>query len=196
MPTGQNRYTPLPLRDEAALLAPLETKRLTLRYVDAGLARALHNDRRLASRLARGLLHRDFPDSTLAGMLPGYASGLEAAPGNGGWGLWLLVYRPERMVVGAVGFKGGPSVSGEVAIGYDIVRPHRRRGLAVEGTEALMRWAFLHSQVGRVLAQCRPDNAASVGVLQRLGFRLLPDAAAPALLRWEMPRSVWQRRGY
>jgi len=188
-----DRHPRLPLRDEAALPAPLETRRLTLRYVDAALARALHGDRRLAGRLAGGLLHREFPNADLAHMLPGYASGLETSPGRGGWGLWLLVYRPERLVVGGIGFKGPPGVAGEVAIGYDIVRPHRRRGLAVEGTEALLRWAFLDSQVGRVLAECRADNVASVGVLQRLGFILLPDAA-PDLLRWQMPRSVWLRR--
>ncbi|MHA1563918.1 MAG: GNAT family N-acetyltransferase [Alphaproteobacteria bacterium] len=182
-----------PLPGDGAVPAPIETPRLTLRYVDAALARALHGDRRLAGRLAGGMLHRDFPDSGLAGMLPGYASGLEAEPEAGGWGLWLLVYRPERLVVGGIGFKGRPSVAGEVAIGYDIVRPHRRRGLAVEGTEALIRWAFLDSLVGRVLADCRADNVASVGVLQRLGFVELP-GNTPAMLRWEMPRSVWQRR--
>ena len=96
---------------------------------------------------------------------------------------------------GGIGFKGRPSVAGEVAIGYDIVRPHRRRGLAVEGTAALMRWAFLDSQVGRVLADCRADNIASVGVLRRLGFAELP-GNTPAMLRWEMPRSLWQRRGW
>ena len=181
------------LVERAALPLAIETPRLTLRYVDVALARALQTDRRLAGRLAGGMLHRDFPDSGLAGMLPGYASCLESEPAGGGWGLWLLIYRLERMVVGGIGFKGPPNVAGEVAIGYDIVRPHRRRGLAVEGTEALLRWAFLDSQVGRVLADCRPDNVASVGVLQRLGFAELPDNA-PAMLRWEMPRNVWQRR--
>ncbi len=182
------------MRDELTLPAPIETPRLILHYVEATLARALHSDRRLAGQLAGGMLHRDFPDPDLANMLPGYANGLEtAAPSSGGWGLWLLVYRPERMVVGGIGFKGPPSVAGEVAIGYDIVRPHRRRGLAVEGTEALIAWAFLDSQVGRVLAQCRADNLASVAVLRRLGFAQLPDAG-PGLLRWEMPRSLWQRK--
>lgn len=175
----------------------IETPRLSLRSVEAGLARALYADRKLAGELAGAILHQDFPDPTLKEMLPGHATGLESDPRLSGWGLWLLQYKVERMVVGGIGFKGPPNASGEVAIGYAIVRAHRRRGLAVEGARALINWAFRDSRVGRVLAECGADNVASVGVLERLGFARLRGAdldPEQSWLRWEVTRSDWWRR--
>ena len=183
----------------------IETPRLILRQVDAVLARALYADRRQAGEMAGAVLHRDFPDPEVAEMLPGHATGLEADPARHGWGLWLLVYKTERMVVGGVGFKGSPNATGEVEIGYAVVRAQRRRGLAVEAVAALVAWAFCDSRVGRVLARCQADNVASVHVLERLGFTALGDGAAngavaagdtaagPQPLRWHLTRGDWRR---
>lgn len=180
----------------------VETRRLILRQVDAELARALYGDRRLAGDLAGAALHRDFPDPQLVEMLPGHAIGLEADPSWHGWGLWLLVYKPERMVVGGAGFKGPPNPAGEVEVGYGIVRAQRRRGLAVEATAALIDWASCDSRVGRFRARCLADNVASVQVLQRLGFACLGGAADagtgpvtgdPQALRWHLTRGDWRR---
>lgn len=137
------------------------------------------------------LLHREFPDNDLARMLPAYASSMETLPRIAGWGLWLVVFKRDRSVVGGIGFKGPPSKSGEVAVGYSVVRPHRRRGLAVEGTHALIRWAFVDARVSRVVAECQADNTASVGVLRRLRFQRLPDVSAAENIRWQLPRDLW-----
>lgn len=176
----------------------LETPRLVLLPTDARLARALVTDRRRAAALCGALLHRDFPDHELGRMLPGYAAGIEAVEGDGsapptGWGLWLVIYRRDRLVVGGIGFKGPPSARGEIAVGYGIVRAHRRRGLAAEGTAALVRWAFVDARVSRVTAECHVDNTASFGVLRRVGFVRLPDVSAAQNIRWELPRADWRQ---
>ena len=118
------------------------------------------------------------------------------------------------MVVGGVGFKGSPNATGEVEIGYAVVRAQRRRGLAVEAAAALVAWAFCDTRVGRVLARCQADNVASVHVLERLGFTPLGDgsangatngatngaaaasdtAAGPQPLRWHLTRGDWRHR--
>ena len=175
----------------------IETERLILRPVDAALARTMTENRRDAADMAGAILHRDFPDAELAAMLPAYADDLESGRSIVGWGLWVAVYKDVRMVVGGMGFKGPPNSLGEVEIGYGLVRAHRRRGLAVEGTGALVTWALRDSQVGRILAQCDEANVGSIRVLEKIGFMRLGggrDATEGDPLRWELTRTVWWRQ--
>jgi RimJ/RimL family protein N-acetyltransferase len=183
---------------------PIETRRLILRPVGRTLARALIANRREAGDLAQGLLHRDFPDADLTAMLPAFAQRLDDAANPalrgtapvdpGGWGLWLFVYRPERMVVGAFTFGGPPNASGEVQIGYQVVPAHRRRGLTAEAARALIGWAFNDSRVARVRADCAGDNTASVRTLEKLGFERLGGErnGRDGRLYWQVTRSVWR----
>ena len=72
-------------------------------------------------------------------------------------------------VVAEVGFHGPPDSEGWVEIGYRVVAEYRRRGLAEEATAALLAWAVAHGVTG-VRASVSPDNAASIGLLGKLGF--------------------------
>ena len=171
----------------------IETPRLVLRPVDAALARALHGDRVHAGQLAGAILHRNFPDADLTSMLPDHAEELAVVPGWAPWGLWLVIYRPVRMVVGAVGFQGPPDATGVVSIGYGIVAAHRRRGLATEAAAALIDRAFGEPRIGCVQAMCGADNAPSIKLLSKLGFAL-QGAADAETLRWLVTRSAWLRR--
>lgn len=177
----------------AAKAGTIETPRLVLRPVDAVLARALHGDRAQAGHLAGAILHRDFPDADLGSMLPDHAEELAVVSGWKPWGLWLVIYRPVRMVVGAVGFQGPADATGVVSIGYAIVAAHRRRGLATEATAALIDRAFGEPRIGCVQATCSADNAPSIKLLCKLGFAL-QGAAEVETLRWLVTRSVWLRR--
>ncbi len=182
-----------------AFPAPLETQRLILQPVDRALARALISDRKRASELAAGLLHRDFPDADLGVKLPAFAQRLDdaanpalgatAPPDTGGWGLWLFVYKPERLVVGAASVNGPPNADGAVELGYQVVPAHRRRGLAVEGCTALIDWAFTDSRTLAIVADCAADNAASVRTLEKLGFAMV--GARGDRLDWQLPRADW-----
>jgi RimJ/RimL family protein N-acetyltransferase len=138
-------------------------------------------------------------------MLPAFAQRLDDAANPalrgtapvdpGGWGLWLYVYRPERMVVGAFTFGGPPNAAGEVRIGYQVVPAHRRRGLTVEAGRALIGWAFTDSRVARICADCEAANIASVRTLEKLGFvRSGADGGGPnrrERWHWEMTRAAW-----
>ncbi len=175
----------------------IETDRLILRPVDALLARAMLENKRAAADLAGAALHRDFPDPVLAEMLPHHADDLEQGRAIVGWGLWVAIFKQVRLVIGGISFKGPPNSLGEVEVGYGVVRAHRRRGLAVEGTGALVAWALRDSQVGRILAHCEDANVGSIRVLEKLGFLQLPGTSKPEqinLLRWELTRTVWWRQ--
>lgn len=175
---------------------PLETGRLFLVPVGRDLARALLGDRRLAADLAGGAVHRDFPDPDLAAKLPAFAQRLDDAanPALGrtaptdpaGWGLWLFRYKPERMIVGAASFTGPPNAVGEVELGYQIVPPHRRRGLTVEGCATLIGWAFCDSATTAVVADCEEGNTASIRTLEKLGFA--HERVSRGRLYWRLAR--------
>ena len=72
-------------------------------------------------------------------------------------------------VLAEVGFHGPPDPDGWVEVGYRVVCGHRRRGLAEEATSALLAWAAVHGATG-VKASVSPDNAPSLGLLNKLGF--------------------------
>lgn len=112
-----------------------------------------------------------------------------------GWGVWFAIGRQDRAIVGEAGFKGRPDRDGTVEIGYGIAPPHRGRGYATEAVEALCRWSFTHPEVRRVVAECAPDNVASIRVLEKTGFR--PIGGQAGFLYWEnvgkrgsLPRST------
>lgn len=101
-------------------------------------------------------------------------------PSEIGWWLWWLFQRApgatgQECLVGYVGFKGPPSPGGNVEVTYGIAPSRRRMGLVTEAVGALVQWAFRNSQVRRVLATVVPDNAASLAVLRRQGFKRLED---------------------
>lgn len=58
---------------------------------------------------------------------------------------------------------------------WSVVLPHLRRGYATEGARALLDFAFAPAPEGlglhRVQANVIPENVASVGVVEKLGFR-------------------------
>ncbi len=71
-------------------------------------------------------------------------------------------------LVGALRLALRPDGAGEIA--YWIGVPHRRQGYAAEAVRRLSSHAFNRLGVSRVAATVIPGNAASQGVLARLGF--------------------------
>lgn len=100
-----------------------------------------------------------------------YLRSLRQHPRLLGWGVWLVRLKETGELVGDAGFKGNPDFAGAVDIGYGFLPEHRGRGYATEATAALVAWAFEHG-AGRVTAETLRDNAASIRVLRKNGFRL------------------------
>jgi ribosomal-protein-alanine N-acetyltransferase len=104
---------------------------------------------------------------------------LDGHPENSGWTMNALVRDDE--IVGNAGFKGGPDADGMVELGYGILTTHRRQGLAVAAARLLVQRAEREPSVTRVLATIDPNNAASIGVITKAGFRPDGDRIHP---RW------------
>jgi len=122
---------------------------------------------------------------------------LVAAPEDAAWWMYFVVL-PEagsRLLIGTAGYKGPPSEDGTVEVGYSIVRDHQRRGYATEAVHGLVRHAFAHPAVRRVIAETLPELTPSMGVLRKSGFDLIGEGSEPGVIRFELTRTSHGARG-
>ncbi len=168
-------------------MVTIETERLTLVACPAQVARAAYQGRRHAEALLGVRLHDQWPGEDIRAFLPIYAQQLEYDATLLGWGIWLMVERADRVVIGDVGFKGKPGGRGIVDLGYGVVPAYRQQGYAYEAARAMRDWAFADAAVQRVTADCLPDNFASARILEKLGMRRTGTSES-GLLTWEIAR--------
>jgi [ribosomal protein S5]-alanine N-acetyltransferase len=107
------------------------------------------------------------------------------------WGMWYIVLRKRRQLIGNCGFKGEP-VKGAVEIGYSIAPEYHRRGYATEAVRGLLQFAFTDPQVRRVLGETLPELTPSIGVLKKCGFRRVPGGSEPGVIRFSIPRTRYE----
>lgn len=70
-----------------------------------------------------------------------------------GWcGLWVL------------------AETGEIEIGYAIAKNHWRKGFAYEASQAILGYGFAKLNLPKIVACANPHNAASRGVMEKLGM--------------------------
>jgi len=115
---------------------------------------------------------------------------LERGDEPGCWGPYYFVLRGaegSRVAVGVGGFKGAPS-GGAVEIGYSVLAPWQRRGLASEAVGGFLSLAFASRCVARVVAETLPELAASIAVLRRHGFAAAGPGAEAGVVRFVRER--------
>jgi len=90
-----------------------------------------------------------------------------------GFGLWAIVYKPDRRVIGFCGLTRYDDLDGhpEVEIGYRLAQAYWGRGLATEAVGAVRTYAFDVLTLPRLVAVIDPDNRASIRVAEKSGLR-------------------------
>jgi len=83
---------------------------------------------------------------------------------------WKLLLKPTAEMIGfcGVGYWGDGL---EPEIGWWLARPYWGRGLATEAARVALRDAFERAGVDRIISVARPENAASVRIMEKLGLR-------------------------
>jgi RimJ/RimL family protein N-acetyltransferase len=119
---------------------------------------------------------------------------LDAGLEQAGWWMYFILLpgdgaRPT--LIGSAGYKGPPSADGTVELGYGIVGEYQRRGFASEATRGMMARAFRYPSVRRVIAETLPELTASIGVLDKCGFRLIGEGSEPGVIRFECTRAAY-----
>lgn len=115
------------------------------------------------------------------------------------WMVWFIVLRSsetesgERTVIGCCGFKGKPAADGTCEIGYGVLPQFQRAGYASEAARALIRRAFSHTQVARVIAETYPELKPSIRVMEKNGLRFAGTGSEERVIRYELTRADWER---
>lgn len=153
----------------------IRTKRLILVPMSAALVRSiLHRDWSSVKRLLGAEFPPEWRDDGWRWLKPQAERG-EHDDRYLAWGTRLAFptgrgrSQGRGAVLAEVGFHGPPDTDGEAEIGYRVVARYQRQGLAEEAASALLGWATANGVSG-VRACVSPANAASIGLLNKLGF--------------------------
>src|ERR1700761_6352159 len=99
-----------------------------------------------------------------------------------------IIRKNDDVLIGATGLGAVKWATREAAFGYVLRRSAWGMGYATEASRAVCDWAFNKLALRKLVAHCEPGNAASLTVLNKLGFR----QEAPVTL----PRINGERRFY
>jgi [ribosomal protein S5]-alanine N-acetyltransferase len=94
-----------------------------------------------------------------------------AAGRAGGAALWAVVERSSGELIGDAGFAALDGVGPEIELGYTLGRRWWGRGYATEAARACLAEAFGPLGLKRVVAVVRPENDASIHVVEKLGMK-------------------------
>lgn len=107
-------------------------------------------------------------------------------PDNAIWHTpWKITLADSGILIGDIGFKG-PQKEHTVEVGYGINEEYRNRGYATEALTAISKWALSQKDVYFVQAQTDDDNAPSIRVVQKAGFKQIGRGDDGIL--WELER--------
>src|SRR5262245_48741176 len=101
------------------------------------------------------------------------------------FGLWAVVHKPDRRVIGFCGLTRFDDIDGrpETEIGYRLARTFWRRGLATEAAREARDYAFGVLILPRLVSLIDPRNGASIRVEEKNGLRCEKDVIFRESLR-------------
>jgi [ribosomal protein S5]-alanine N-acetyltransferase len=109
------------------------------------------------------------------------------SPQTLGWHRYVVLGGEHPVLIGTMG--GFPRGESEAEIGYSILEPWQRRGLATEGLMALMTELFEADGLQSISAQTFPVLTPSVRVLEKCGFRLNGAGEEEGAVRYRLEKS-------
>lgn len=122
------------------------------------------------------------------------------------YGFWAIVEKKSGHFIGWFHLKpSGDGPSAEAELGYRLKRRAWGKGYATEGSKALLEKSFQEFGLDRVVATALPENAASIRVLEKAGFRFETRfvyrnagsawADGREAVRYALSGKSWKRRG-
>ena len=155
------------MSDEGAGGRSLATDRLVLRPFSAGDIDALapiYGDPRVMKIRRIGVQTRQGTVEQLEEMVRHWRAY--------GFGLWALIRRSDRRLIGECGLHHVGQASGDVQLAYGLASDCWGAGYASEASVAALDHGFFEVGLARVVARAKASNERSHAVLRRLGMRL------------------------
>jgi RimJ/RimL family protein N-acetyltransferase len=144
----------------------LETQRLTLRHAsldDAPFILRLLNEPSFLQFIGdRGVRSLDDARGYIADRLIGSYE-------RNGFGLWVVTARDSAPPMGICGLVRRDTLP-DPDIGFAFLPEYWRGGIGFESAAGVRDYAFETLGIPRLLAIVSPENAASIGLLEKLGF--------------------------
>lgn len=114
------------------------------------------------------------------------------------YGLWAVVRKADGKLIGKAGLtdcRAGEREDGAVMmeLGYHIFSPYRRQGYAGEACRIILDYAAQEYE-SPVYADVACDNAASIGLLKKLGFRRMAEKIPGAQSRVSREAMVTEQK--
>ena len=148
-------------------LTELTSDRLRLRAFVPADAPAVHDQVR----------HREISDWTSSiphpyslDMAEAWIDGLPGKADTGSEQCYAITRRGEDKVIGCISLMANETAPASPEIGFWVGRAHQGQGIAEEANRLLIDHAFASSAVPSIMAQANRDNAASIGLQEKLGF--------------------------
>jgi RimJ/RimL family protein N-acetyltransferase len=135
------------------LLLELDSDPEVMRYINGGTPPT-------AQQIRDGLLEPAFRD---------YAE-------SDRWGVWAALLKPSDEFIGWFHFWPSAQPPHDPEVGYRLKRAFWGRGLATEGTRAIIRKGFEEFRLPRIVARTLAMNAASRRVLEKAGMQYVCEA--------------------
>ena len=93
-----------------------------------------------------------------------------------GFGYWALEEKTTGRFLGDVGFADfkremEPSIAGVPEVGWVLASEARGKGFATEAVRAALAWGERHFESRRTVCIIAPENAASIRVAEKCGYR-------------------------
>jgi [ribosomal protein S5]-alanine N-acetyltransferase len=84
---------------------------------------------------------------------------------------WAVTEKPGDRCIGMVNYHHREARNARLEIGYILAPAYQGRGLMTEAVGAIVAYCFDKLAAHRIEALIHPDNAASIRLVERLGFR-------------------------
>jgi RimJ/RimL family protein N-acetyltransferase len=153
----------------------LETERLILIAGNVEMAEAELTDRNKLESLVGAKFSKDWPPPLNdEDSMKWFWKYMVSHPGSAGWVTWYFCLKmpdDSLQAIGNGGFKGKPDRNGTIETGYSVIENFQLNGYATEAVKELIRWAFGHSNVKKIIAQTFPNLVPSIKVLEKCGFK-------------------------
>lgn len=109
-----------------------------------------------------------------------------------GFAPWTIVHRAEQRIIGWGGLNTDPNAEGwGVEVSYFIHQSYEDRGFATEIVRASVIHGFTELLLREIGAFAKPENHASIRVLEKCGFKFLRYESALKRNHYEVRRDDW-----
>ena len=85
------------------------------------------------------------------------------------FGVWAIMHIKSKRLIGHCGLQK-LGATDDIEVFYLIDKPYHNQGFATEAAFGALKWGFRNLNLDRIAAIAKPENKASLRVLEKLGF--------------------------